>query len=58
MEFSPKTKMIVYLPSDLLIIAGTQAPLVVALINTTDAVTFGQLLGQYYCLDNTFVVAC
>ena len=56
MEFSPKTKMIVYLLGDLLIIAGTQAPLVVALINTTDAVTFGQLLGQLLLSTGTMLL--
>ena len=55
-EFSPKTKMIVYLLGDLLIIAGTQAPLVVALINTTDAVTFGQLLGQLLLSTGTMLL--
>lgn len=56
MDFSPKTKMIVYLLGDLLIIAGTQAPLVVALINTTDAVTFGQLLGQLLLSTGTMLL--
>lgn len=56
MEFSPKTKMIVYLLGDLLIIAGTQAPLVVALLNTTDAVTFGQLLGQLLLSTGTMLL--
>lgn len=56
MEFSPKTKMIVYLLGDLLIIAGTQAPLVAALINTTDAVTFGQLLGQLLLSTGTMLL--
>lgn len=56
MEFSPKTKMIVYLLGDLLIIAGTQAPLVVALINTTDVVTFGQLLGQLLLSTGTMLL--
>lgn len=56
MEFSPKTKMIVYLLGDLLIIAGTQAPLVVALVNTTDAVTFGQLLGQLLLSTGTMLL--
>ena len=56
MEFSTKTKMIVYLLGDLLIIAGTQAPLVVALINTTDAVTFGQLLGQLLLSTGTMLL--
>ena len=56
MEFSPKTKMIVYLLGDLLIVAGTQAPLVVALINTTDAVTFGQLLGQLLLSTGTMLL--
>lgn len=56
MEFSPKTKMIVYLLGDLLIIAGTQAPLVVALINTTDAATFGQLLGQLLLSTGTMLL--
>lgn len=55
-EFSPKTKMIVYLLGDLLIIAGTQAPLVVALINTTDVVTFGQLLGQLLLSTGTMLL--
>lgn len=55
-EFSPKTKMIVYLLGDLLIIAGTQAPLVVALINTTDPVTFGQLLGQLLLSTGTMLL--
>ena len=55
-EFSPKTKMIVYLLGDLLIIAGTQAPLVVALVNTTDAVTFGQLLGQLLLSTGTMLL--
>ena len=56
MEFSPKTKMIVYLLGDLLIIAGTQAPLVVALVNTTDAVTFGQLLSQLLLSTGTMLL--
>lgn len=56
MEFSPKTKMVVYLLGDLLIIAGTQAPLVVALINTTDVVTFGQLLGQLLLSTGTMLL--
>ncbi|MBB1503687.1 hypothetical protein HG471_002715, partial [Candidatus Saccharibacteria bacterium] len=56
MEFSPKTKMIVYLLGDLLIIAGTQAPLVVALINTTDTATFGQLLGQLLLSTGTMLL--
>lgn len=56
MEFSPKAKMIVYLLGDLLIIAGTQAPLVVALVNTTDAVTFGQLLGQLLLSTGTMLL--
>lgn len=56
MEFSPKTKMIVYLLGDLLIIAGTQAPLVVALVNTTDVVTFGQLLGQLLLSTGTMLL--
>lgn len=56
MEFSPKTKMVVYLLGDLLIIAGTQAPLVVALINTTDIVTFGQLLGQLLLSTGTMLL--
>lgn len=56
MEFSPRTKMIVYLLGDLLIIAGTQAPLVVALINTTDVVTFGQLLGQLLLSTGTMLL--
>ena len=56
MEFSPKTKMIVYLLGDLLIIAGTQAPLVVTLVNTTDAVTFGQLLGQLLLSTGTMLL--
>ena len=55
-EFSPKTKMIVYLLGDLLIIAGTQAPLVVALINATDVVTFGQLLGQLLLSTGTMLL--
>lgn len=55
-EFSPKTKMIVYLLGDLLIIAGTQAPLVVALLNTTDPVTFGQLLGQLLLSTGTMLL--
>lgn len=55
-EFSARTKMIVYLLGDLLIIAGTQAPLVVALINTTDAVTFGQLLGQLLLSTGTMLL--
>lgn len=56
MEFSPKTKMIVYLLGDLLIIAGTQAPLVVALVNTTDATIFGQLLGQLLLSTGTMLL--
>ena len=56
MEFSPKIKMIVYLLGDLLIIAGTQAPLVVALINTTDTATFGQLLGQLLLSTGTMLL--
>lgn len=56
MEFSPRTKMIVYLLGDLLIIAGTQAPLVIALLNTTDPVTFGQLLGQLLLSTGTMLL--
>ena len=55
-EFSARTKMIVYLLGDLLIITGTQAPLVVALINTTDVVTFGQLLGQLLLSTGTMLL--
>lgn len=55
-EFSEKTKVAVYLLGDLLIIAGTQAPLVVALLNTTDTVTFGQLLGQLLLSTGTMLL--
>lgn len=55
-EFSARTKTIVYLLGDLLIIAGTQAPLVVALVNTTDVVTFGQLLGQLLLSTGTMLL--